>query len=68
MRNATKLKTLLLRYTVSIDLEEEQFRMMLFDRAGGNTVLFEGKSYSAVLAKAYSHLLKELRTKDKNRD
>ena len=62
MRNTTKLKALLLKYTVSFDMnDDEQFQLMLTDKQNYKTLLFEGESYSIVVAKAYSHMLKELK-------
>lgn len=62
MRNATKLKTLLIKYTVSLDLDDDElFKLILTDKQTNNAHLFEGKSYSVVLGKAYSHLLKEIK-------
>jgi hypothetical protein len=66
MRNTTKLKALLLKYTVSFDMDDDElFKLMLTDKQSNRGVLFEGKSYSIVLGKAYSHLLREL--KDRSR-
>ena len=62
MRNSTKLKILLQKYTVSLDLDsEEQFKLVLTDKGTNDMEQFEGKSYSVVLAKAYSYLLKALK-------
>jgi hypothetical protein len=62
MRNTTKLKTLLLKYTVSFDMgDDELFKLMLTDKQTNTSHLFEGKSYSLVLSKAYGYLLKELK-------
>jgi len=62
MRNATKLKTLLMKFTVSLDLgDDDLFKLMLTDKQTNRAQLFEGKSYSVVLAKAYSYLLQELK-------
>ncbi len=62
MRNTTKLKTLLLKYTVSFDMgDDELFKLMLTDKQSNEGKLFEGKSYSIVLSKAYSYLLQELK-------
>lgn len=64
MRNATKLKTLLMKYTVSLDMsDDEVFRLMLTDKQNNNGQLFEGKSYSVVLGKAYSYLLQQVKRK-----
>ncbi|MEP7169371.1 MAG: hypothetical protein ABI855_08360 [Bacteroidota bacterium] len=62
MRNTTKLKTLLIKYTVSLDIDEDEiFKLILIDKQNNKGQLFEGKSYSIVISKAYSYLLKQLR-------
>ncbi|MCW5908510.1 MAG: hypothetical protein KIS94_11675 [Chitinophagales bacterium] len=62
MRNTTKLKTLLLKYTVSFDMDADGlFTLLLIDKNTNHTKRFEGESYSKVLAKAYSYLLKEVK-------
>jgi len=62
MRNTTKLKILLQKYRISFDMDEdEQFTMMLTDKNTGKIHELEGKSYSIVIAKAYSHLLRMLK-------
>lgn len=62
MRNNTKLKTLLIRYTVSFDMDNDgQFTLLLTDKTDNTTQYFEGESYGKVLNKAYSYLLKTLR-------
>lgn len=64
MRNTTKLKLLLLKYTVSFDMDDDGiFTLMLTDKSTNNTHHFDGKSYSAVLAMAHSFLLKDLKKK-----
>jgi hypothetical protein len=61
MRNSTKLKTLLIKYTITLDRgEDEIFKLMLTDKLSNEAHLFEGPSYASVLSKAYSHLLKEM--------
>ena len=66
MRNTTKLKTLLLKYTVSFDMDDDGlFTLLLTDKATNDMQQFEGESYSKVLAKAYSFLLKHLKNQDK---
>ena len=63
MRNSTKLKTLLLKYTILRDITQDgMFKLTLSDKQTGKTELFEGESYGKVLGKAYSYLLKELKT------
>ena len=62
MRNTTKLKILLQKYRITLDMDvDEQFTMLLTDKDTGKTYKAEGKSYSIVIAKAYSHLLRVLK-------
>jgi len=62
MRNTTKLKILLQKYRITLDMDvDEQFTMLLTDKDTGKTYKVEGKSYSIVIAKAYSHLLRVLK-------
>lgn len=63
MRNSTKLKTLLLKYTILLDLTNDGlFKLILTDKQTHKTEIFEGESYGKVLAMAYSYLLKELKS------
>jgi len=62
VRNTTKLKTLLLKYTVSFDMDDDGlFTLLLTDKNTNDAYQFEGESYAKVLAKAYSFLLKHLK-------
>lgn len=62
MRNTTKLKLLLQKYTVTLNRnEDEVFHLRLTDKNRGTQQEFEGASYSIVLSKAYSYLLKVLK-------
>ena len=62
MRNTTKLKVLLQKYTVTLNRDEDEaFKLRLTDKNKGTQQEFEGDSYSVVLAKAYSYLLKVLK-------
>jgi len=62
VRNTTKLKILLQKYTVSFDMDDDDiFTLLLTDKNTNHMQQFEGKSYSLVLAKAYSYLLKSLK-------
>ena len=64
LRNNTKLKHLLLKYTVSFDMQDDGiFKLMLTDKINNETHLFEGKTYVAVMTKAHQHLMKELKNK-----
>jgi hypothetical protein len=67
MRNTTKLKQILLRFDLALSLEEESLlKITLFDKLTGNTVSFEHGSYSHLISKCYSHLLKELKNETKS--
>ena len=62
MRNTTKLKILLQKYRITLDMDVDgQFTMLLTDKDTGSVFELEGKSYSIVIAKAYSHLLRVLK-------
>lgn len=62
MRNNTKLKILLQKYTLSFDMDEnDAFTLVLTDKGTNDIHQFEGKSYGVVLSKAYSHLLRVLK-------
>jgi hypothetical protein len=66
MRNSTKLRNLLLRYTVALDMDDgETFRLTLMDKMNNRTQQFEGTSYTYVLGKAHGYMLKEIKQKDK---
>lgn len=63
MRNSTKLKTLLLKYTILLDLTNDGlFKLVLTDKQTQKTEFFEGESYGKVLAMAYSYLLRDLKS------
>ena len=63
MRNTTKLKILLQKYTVSLDMnDDESFILLLTDKSNNEMHEFEGESYSVVIAKAYSYLLRTLKS------
>lgn len=62
MRNNTKLKLLLQKYTVSFDMTDDgMFVLVLTDKTNNNMQQFEGESYGKVIAHAYSYLLRELK-------
>jgi hypothetical protein len=63
MRNTTKLKQILLKYDLALSMEEETLmKLTLVDKATGKMISFELSSYSRLIDKGYSHLLKELKT------
>jgi hypothetical protein len=63
MRNTTKLKAILLKYSVCLDMSDDGlFTMNLVDKMHPDKMqTIEGKSYSYVLTKAYSYLQAELK-------
>ena len=67
MRNTSKLKNILLQYSVGLDLnDEEHFVLTLVSKDMHNEMIsFEGKSYSIVISKAYSYFLKQLKKREK---
>ena len=63
MRNSTMLKNILMRYSIALDMEDEDvFRLMLTDKVSGAGAEFEGKSFSAVLRLAHAHMLRTLKS------
>jgi hypothetical protein len=62
MRNTSKLKILLQKYTVTLNRDEDEiFILLLTDKNTGKIQEFDGKSYSSVIQKAYSYLLRVLK-------
>jgi len=60
MRNATKLKLVLSRYDCLFSINDAGiFRITMFDKADNSEFLLEGESYTEVLRKAYSRMLKQ---------
>lgn len=65
MRNTTKLKNILILYTVSIDMDENMnLHFTLIDKRNQRKTTIVAKSYTVAVAKAYSHMLKETRLKN----
>ena len=64
MRNTTKLKHILHLYTLTLDMDdEEQFYLVITDKRNGDSKTFTEKTYSGIINKAYSHLLKNTKAK-----
>ncbi|MBI4931318.1 MAG: hypothetical protein HY841_11185 [Bacteroidetes bacterium] len=62
MRNTTKLKAILLKYTVSFDMNDDEiFTMTIIDKTLGSGKEFQAKTYSQVISKAYHFMSGELR-------
>lgn len=66
MRNTTKLKAVLKYYHIDLSMKEEDIMVLnLIHRETAAITSFEDASYSKLMAKAYSHLQKELRITSK---
>jgi hypothetical protein len=62
MRNTTKLKHILQLYVVSLDMdEEEKIELTLIDKRNRSSQTFIDKSYSAVMQKAFSYMMKKIK-------
>lgn len=61
MRNTTKLKLILSKYSVSLDLEDDGlFKLTMIDKmAYNNLYTIEAKNYTQAISKAYSYMLKQ---------
>jgi len=66
MRATTKLKLLLIRYSVQLDLdEEEQMILTLSDKVYGEHEQFKGKTYSVLVGKAYAFMMRTLKEEER---
>jgi hypothetical protein len=62
MRNTTKLKQILLKYDLALSMQDDGLlQLSLVDKDDGSLHSFEHASYSHLISKAYSHLLRELK-------
>lgn len=62
MRNTTKLKQILLKYDIDLSMDEDGLmKISLIDKNTGTFFHFENSSYSMLIAKSYSHFLKEIK-------
>jgi len=62
MRNTTKLKHILQLYTVSLDMDEDDnFHLVLISKKNHSSSVFTGKSYSGVISKAFSSMMKDIK-------
>ena len=67
MRNTTKLKAILLKYTVSFDMNDDEiFTITLINKNTNMGMEFQAKTYSTVISKAYYYMLGELRKEERN--
>ncbi len=62
MRNTTKLKHILMKYDVDLSMDDDgHMRMTLVDKQDGSMTTFEHSSYSTLITKSYSYLLKQVK-------
>jgi len=62
MRNTTKLKQVLLKYDIDLSMDDDGYmKMTLVDKVSGESEMFANNSYSFLISKAYSYLLKKLK-------
>ncbi|RFM30244.1 hypothetical protein [Deminuibacter soli] len=62
MRNTTKLKQLLLKYDIDLSMNDDGLMTLtLVDKQTAAMQSFEHTAYSTLIAKAYSHMLKQLK-------
>lgn len=62
MKNTTKLKNILQVYAVTFNInDQEELILSITHKANQNTYTFTNKSYTAVISKAFSHLMKEVK-------
>jgi len=62
MRNTTKLKAILLMYDLDLSMDEDScMTLTLIDKRNGSIQAFSNASYSTLIAKAYSFMMKELK-------
>jgi hypothetical protein len=63
MRNTTKLKHILLAYTLTISMsDDEEMTFKLVNKLNGETQTFTDASYSKLLSKAFSFMNKRLKS------
>lgn len=62
MKNTTKLKYILQLYTVLLDMDDEgNFVFTLRHKRTGNSETYVDKSYSAVIAKGFGFMKREMK-------
>ncbi|TNE81498.1 MAG: hypothetical protein EP332_03655 [Bacteroidetes bacterium] len=66
MRSSIKLKILLQRYSIQLDLDEEEMLILrLTDKVHGDVEQFRGKTNSVLIGKAYAYMLRTLKEEEK---
>lgn len=62
MRNTTKLKQILLKYTIDLSMDDDGLmQLTIIDKQDGTMQAFEHSSYSTLISKAYGYMMKQLK-------
>jgi hypothetical protein len=65
MKNTTKLKNILQLYTISLDMnDDDNIILTAINKRTKSRESFIDKSYTVVIRKAFSHMLKEMKNND----
>jgi hypothetical protein len=65
MRNTTKLKAVLMKYSIFMQMDDAGLlSLTLVDKITLKEESFEATNYSSLISRAYSHLLRELRKEE----
>ena len=68
MRNTTKLKNILQLYTISLDMDDDMnYYLTVISKRTKSAETFIDRSYSVVIGKAFSHMMKGVKSSQKNR-
>ncbi len=60
MRNTTKLKAILLKYSIFLEMSDDGImKMTLVDKVHLNEEIFEANNYSSLISKVYAHFMRE---------
>ncbi len=62
MRNTTKLKQVLLKYNVDLSMDDDEcMQLTIIDKMTSEMETFSNPSYSHLISKAYSFMMKQLK-------
>ena len=65
VRNTTKLKAILLKYSIFLEMSDDGImKMTLVDKVHLDEEWIQAKSYSQLIGMAYSHLLRALKKEE----
>jgi hypothetical protein len=64
MKNTTKLKLILMMYSVSFDMDEdENLQMTITDKRNGEKETFIHKNYTAIVSMAFVYMNRQIRNR-----